>query len=183
MGRMTTRILLAVLTASAALAVAACGGDDPTSSGASGDGKGVDAKTKQAMLDFAKCMREHGVDMPDPKFGEGGGVSMVRKKGTDPETDRKAEQACKHFQDEIKPPPASEEEKAESKKRALANAKCMREHGIANFPDPQFDESGRVTLRLDRKAGVDPEDPKFQAAQKACAKQTGMGMITGGSKP
>ena len=29
----------------------------------------------EAMLDFAKCMREHGIDYPDPQFG-GGGMSV-----------------------------------------------------------------------------------------------------------
>jgi hypothetical protein len=29
------------------------------------------------MLAFTECMREHGVDMPDPQFGEGGGFLRV----------------------------------------------------------------------------------------------------------
>ena len=32
---------------------------------------------QDAMLAFAKCMREHGVDMPDPDFGSGGGPVMI----------------------------------------------------------------------------------------------------------
>src|SRR5262249_42876056 len=28
------------------------------------------------LLGFAQCMREHGVDMPDPTFDENGGIGM-----------------------------------------------------------------------------------------------------------
>ena len=31
---------------------------------------------KEDMLAFAQCMRQHGIDMPDPEFGEGGKVKM-----------------------------------------------------------------------------------------------------------
>ena len=77
-----------------------------------------------------------------------------------------AQSACRHFQDEVKPPPMSEAQQAEARKRGLANSKCMRDHGIP-MPDPQFDSEGRMTMKLDRGSGVDPRDPKFQAAQKA----------------
>ncbi|MGH2833584.1 MAG: hypothetical protein ACRDK2_12495 [Solirubrobacteraceae bacterium] len=46
---------------------------------------------------------------------------------------------------------------------ALANAGCMRSHGVPNFPDPTT--SGVVHLR-----GVDLSSPAFQAAQRACRK-------------
>ena len=35
----------------------------------------MDPAVADQMLAFAKCMREHGIDFPDPKF-EGGGVSV-----------------------------------------------------------------------------------------------------------
>jgi hypothetical protein len=51
----------------------------------------------------------------------------------------------------------------------------MRRHGITNFPDPTFDANGGAQIKLGRASGLDPDDPKFQAAQKACAKQAGIG--------
>jgi hypothetical protein len=181
---MTTRILLAAFAATASLAVAACGGsDNPTSSGASDGTRGVDAKAKKAMLNYAKCMREHGVDMPDPQFDSNGGgtVRMTEGKGTDRDKARAAEDACRHFQDEVKPPAMSAEQQTEMRKRGLANSKCMRDHGF-NMPDPQFDDNGRMTMRIDRSSGIDPDDPKFQAATKACQKQSGMGAAIGSGK-
>jgi hypothetical protein len=43
-------------------------------------------------------------------------------------------------------------------------AKCMRDNGIENFPDPT-DTGG---IDLSGESGIDPRDPKFQDAQKKC---------------
>jgi hypothetical protein len=179
---MIARTLLVAVTATASLAVAACGGgNSPT---ASGKRAGDEAAMKKAMLNYAKCMREHGVNMPDPQFDSNGGgtVRMTEGKNSDPAKARAAEQACQHFQDEVKPPPMSEKQQADMRKRALANSKCMRDHGITNFPDPQFDGSGRVTMRIGKDQGIDPNSAKFQAAQNACAKESGMDAPIGAEK-
>ena len=47
-------------------------------------------------------------------------------------------------------------------RQLLAWARCMRQHGI-NIPDPQPD--GTVDMR---GIGVNPDDPKFKAAERAC---------------
>jgi hypothetical protein len=39
---------------------------------------------RERALENARCMREHGIDMPDPTFGEGGGVEMRLGRGVDP---------------------------------------------------------------------------------------------------
>lgn len=52
---------------------------------------------------------------------------------------------------------------------ALAFAQCMRTHGIADFPDP--DSSGTIDLKALHPgpgSDLDPSNPRFQAAQKAC---------------
>ncbi len=53
---------------------------------------------------------------------------------------------------------------------ALAFARCMREQGI-DFPDPEFPEEGGARVRIGPGTGIDPSSPKFQRAQKACAKE------------
>jgi hypothetical protein len=171
---MTTRTIVAALAATASLAVAACGADNgPTS--AAGSRHGPDAATKKALLQFAQCMREHGVDMPDPNFS-GGRVTMQQTdRNVDPQTMKAAQRACQKYQDEIKPPPMSAAEREQFKRKALANAQCMRGHGITNFPDPTFDANGGAQLELGKASGIDPNDPKFQAAQRACEKTSGIG--------
>jgi hypothetical protein len=161
---MPIRVFLAALAAAASLA--ACGSEKPTSSD-------TREKNRQALLDYARCMRQHGIDMPDPKFDSGGGVTMRQGgPGTAPVPKAKmdaAQKACEKYQKQVKAPTLSPEEQAEFRKAALANAKCMRDHGI-NFPDPQFGANGEARVQIRKGSGVNPNSAKFQAAQKACMK-------------
>jgi hypothetical protein len=165
------RVLAAALLAACALAVAACGGEDPAGGGNSAADR--ESEAREAQLKYARCMRDHGIDMPDPTFDADGRSLQT---GPDPaDADdmkrgkfREAEQACKKYLDAIEPPELSEEQQQEFKDAALANARCMREHGIENFPDPTFGENGEARIRLGRGSELDPEDPDFQEAQKAC---------------
>ena len=96
--RARRRWLAPVVPAVLALAMlaVACGGssggdgEGVASAGGSGGQKASDSSAKkdpqQAGLDFAKCMREHGVDMPDPKVGEGGMVMLAPGGGGDDPT-------------------------------------------------------------------------------------------------
>jgi hypothetical protein len=49
----------------------------------------------------------------------------------------------------------------------LKYAKCMRAHGVHNFPDPG--SGGGLTI--DSSSGIDPNSPAFRSAQAACAKE------------
>jgi hypothetical protein len=148
----------------AALVVAALTGCGEAATAGSDDRQ---LQAQDAQLAYAKCMREHGVDMPDPEPGERG-LRFVAPEGTSPEETREAEQACRKHLDAIEPPELSEEQQEEMKEAALAHARCMREHGIENFPDPTFGEDGRTELRIGPDSGIDPESPKFREAQEAC---------------
>jgi hypothetical protein len=179
---MITRTLVAALVATASLVVAGCGSDNETPASPSSAKRGIDAASKKAMLQFAQCMRDHGVDMPDPTFTEGGARMMMREdKNADPAKQRDAERACQKYQDQVKPPPMSEEQEKKMKAAALKNAQCMRDHGI-DFPDPQFGEGGRMQQKIGGPgSGIDPKSQKFQDAMKACQKDAPGGMMFGGS--
>src|SRR4051794_32472153 len=84
------RILIATLAALTCLAVTGCRGDTdkgegvataggtPTST-ASGNNSNAGADEgdmAEKMRKFASCMREHGVDMPDPEVDDQGRVKM-----------------------------------------------------------------------------------------------------------
>jgi hypothetical protein len=153
-----------VLALALTLVVTACGGGGGGNSAADRE-----SEAREAQLKYAQCMREHGIDMPDPTF-EGGGGSLQR--GPDPEDlkrpkGREAEQACKKYLEDIEAPELSEEEQQEFREAALANARCMREHGIENFPDPTFNKDGAAEIRIDQ-GRIDPEDTDFKEAQEAC---------------
>ena len=101
------RILYLLAPALVALALAACGaGEDPApASNGTSNRPALDEKTKQAMLNFARCMRQHGVDMPDPKFDEHGGMTqlMPEKAAVDKEKFQEAEKACQPILDAARP--------------------------------------------------------------------------------
>lgn len=151
------------------LGLSACGGEDNTDGPSASDRE----KLQKAALNHAKCLREHGIDAPDPKF-DGGQVQMGVKvgPGDDPAKMERAQKACEHFLDDAPRPEISPEEEAEVRDQALAHAKCMREHGF-DFPDPEID-GGRIRQKVG--GDINPEDPKFQKASEEC----GEGMIIGG---
>jgi len=157
------KIVSLLVALAATLFLVACGAEEDPSKPASTQTQ--EAKNRKAMLDLARCMRENGVDMPDPEFN--GGRVTQRMKGGNPDKMRAAEKACEKYRSQIKAPEMSASEKEEFKKAALANARCMREHGI-DFPDPVFDPNGGARVKIDKR--LNPEGAKFQAAQKACEK-------------
>lgn len=50
---------------------------------------------------------------------------------------------------------------------ALAFSKCMRAHGVSNFPDPSS-SGGGVQIAVGPSSGVNPQTPAFHSAQTAC---------------
>ena len=57
----------------------------------------------------------------------------------------------------------------ETRKEAfIAQARCIREHGVPNFPDPTFGPAG-WGIRADLAPGENPASPAMRAAEKACA--------------
>lgn len=190
---------------SALLGLAACGGgggggdDDgvaslsqPTTAdtGDGGDGSSdeppTEAEMQEASLAFAECMREHGVDMPDPEFGEGGEVAIqVGGEGqqVDPETMDAANEACQPIMEDVTGGfERDPEQEAEMQERALAHAQCMRDHGIEGFPDPVFQDGGGVMVAIDEDSGFDPSSAEFQEAQEACEEEFGGPAAAGGSQ-
>jgi hypothetical protein len=131
-----------------------------------------------AQLEFAKCMRDHGIDMPDPETAPGGGFTQRIEVGKDDaEKMQAAQAACDHFltdagnfRDELDP---------EQLDKLIDFAQCMREHGI-DMPDPATNGKGGMIFRSNGSAGsgggpknvtsdgIDPASPEFQAAQEAC---------------
>ena len=174
--------LLTLPLAVVSVALGACGGgsaEDATAG--TGDRR---AEFREAALKFAKCMREHGVDMPDPKPGEGGRITLGGP-GMGPEDQPKmeaAQKACQKILESVRPPEMSAEKEQEFKEQALKFARCMREHGI-DMPDPQFEGGGRMTQRMED--GIDPNSQRFRDATEACAdgRRGGFGIQAGPAKP
>jgi hypothetical protein len=157
------------VAAAAMFALTACGsnggdGNDVASLNGdqkpSGQGEPQNAGSDQdQMRAFAKCMRENGVDMPDPEpAGEGGIAMRAMPADTDMEKMNKANEACKSLlPNGGKPKPLSPEELD----KARQTAKCMREHGI-DMPDPDPNSPG-ITI-----GSPDGDPGKMEKAMKEC---------------
>jgi hypothetical protein len=135
----------------------------------------VELESEDALLTFSECMREHGVDLPDPRFGGGSFFAGGSTAGIDLLSLEflAAFGACQRYL-AAAIPATDPEEQAERNERAVAFAECMRERGI-DWPDPDpvrgmtfasmFDENGDPRF--------DPFDPEFQATSRDCAETTG----------
>jgi hypothetical protein len=162
-----------ILSASllALLLLAACSG---SSSGPGVASAGTSPKTtttqtgsRGSPLAFSQCMRAHGVkDFPDPDSS--GRIGIQAGPGSDLAPDnptfQAAQQTCKSFQ-----PKESPADQQENLQNALKFSQCMRAHGVKDFPDPVQNGQG-VGIRISggQGADLDPNNPTFQAAQKAC---------------
>jgi hypothetical protein len=176
MPSLTSRRKLAALIA-AALPLAACGSSGSNPSGAAGTNAAAPARYNQA-LQFAQCMRSHGVpNFPDPKANGNGGMQVESTPGSTKVNGvsvngpafQSAMQACRSkLPNGGHPQPLS----AARRQQMLQFSQCMRAHGISGFPDPTF-SGGGATLRIDKSTGINPQSPAFQAAQKACGAPLG----------
>jgi hypothetical protein len=147
------------------------------------------ADPEDAIFAFTECMREHGIDMPDPEIvqnedGAGGG-GMTFRRGIDeagpgeaPNFDpnsqefQEAQEACQEHLDGFAAGPGGDApELSEEEQQAMLDfAQCMRDHGI-DMPDPQLNGPGfHIAGPGDEDEGpaFDPMSEEFQAAEEAC---------------
>ncbi|WP_445149762.1 hypothetical protein [Baekduia sp. Peel2402] len=176
-------VMIAALAA-AALALGACGSDG----GGNASGKppkSDEDKAYDGALKFAKCMRDNGIDMPDPqKSGDGWILQrMGGGKGEAPINEAKieaAEKKCQHFMENgggSGPGPGDDPKQRDA---MLAYSKCMRQNGVPKFPDPKF-SGNKVELSIRTKDGsvnLNPDAPAFKAAEKVC--QSKLADVMGG---
>jgi hypothetical protein len=153
--------------ATSALFVLATAGAACSSSSASKDPVAQPSSSSRvgnAALEYAKCMRENGVpDYKDPEVGPGGAVVLGPGDGADDPKAQAAQEACRD-----KMPQGAARDKAGpvDASRVTAWAKCIRENGVAKFPDPEVSGS-MIKIKLG-ELGMKPDDPKMQKASAAC---------------
>ena len=156
------KIMLAVLAAAALLT--GCGSEEPGNQVASGTGAQATAPSSatpslsrdEQAIKFTQCLREQGLNVPDPEPGKGPMLKFDRNSGVTQEKVQQAMDACKEYnpQGEGGPNPQQEEN---GRKYAV----CMRENGVEKFPDPKPGQRG---IMIDQETGQDPDLEKAQAA-------------------
>jgi hypothetical protein len=153
----------ALSAAAATLLLAACGGSAPKATAGPDD--------EQRLVKFAKCMREHGLEVSTPTGSSG----EIRIGGSGKQGDihqlEAAQQACKRYQPKGAKQNLSPQEKVAREEEVLKFAKCMREHGV-DVHASTADGGAGIKIQSQRatggSAGPNPDSPAFQAAQKAC---------------
>jgi hypothetical protein len=160
----------AVVLTIAALTVAACGSEAGGGGSTGPNASAAKDGPAEGAFKFAKCMRDNGVDFPDPEVDGNriklGGPDM--KLNADAPKVKAAQKKCeKHLDNGVSE--LSSEDKAEMRDAGVKMAECMRANGVAKFPDPEADGSIMIRRRGEgADQGLDPESPAFQAAQKKC---------------
>ena len=159
------RPLVTLAAITCAVAIAACG--------SSNDNK--QSAHQSAFLPFSECMRSHGVpNFPDPS--PGGGIHL--SSGMNPSSPAfEAAQASCH---KLLPGggPGAAHPSAQAEAQTLKISECMRQHGVAGFPDPTLllpsnpagysilDDRGGVVLAV--PSTINPASPVFEQAAATC---------------
>jgi hypothetical protein len=171
--------VLALMLASplaTAAQVATLATPDPDADSSAAPAEEIDGE--QAILDFVSCLRDNGLDIPDPQFGPEGprfadpavmaSIDFRSSEFLDAMT--ACEELLAALQPEIDP-----EQQAEQNEQLLEFAVCMRGEGI-DFPDP--DPVRGLTIGSMRGADgelvVDVFSPAFQRASEVCSAEIGL---------
>lgn len=162
------------------LVLAACGGETattttpplPTMSEQRADATTTTTAAvdpEEAFQEFTACMREHGINMPDPETEGGADGAVISIEGggpMDPEAFEEAAAACDPILEaafgefELSP-----EQEAEMMDQQLAFAQCMRDNGV-DWPDPSGDGGTMIEL------GDDISSETIHAAMEICREGT-----------
>jgi len=141
--------LAAVIAASAMVMLAGCGASSPSTStggggsnssaAAGGDSSAVTPPNSNSVaadaVKFARCIRSHGVsDFPDPPSS--GQLTIPPDDRNTPAFER-AQKACQSLMPGGAGGAGPNGQKSDmTRAQALRLARCIRAHGVPNFPDP-----------------------------------------------
>ncbi|HEX4033704.1 MAG TPA: hypothetical protein VHX66_04605 [Solirubrobacteraceae bacterium] len=154
--------------------------------GAAGSSPNVPSNPQLAALDYAECMRSHGVPkFPDPQAG--GGFTFRKGAGVDPSSPLfvAAQQKCAKFVPLGGLAPGTQTHPSQQAlSQMLKAAQCMRRHGISDFPEPRTSIPSNIRAALGAGSGVisdiegvilvfpssvDEQSPQFTRAASVCA--------------
>jgi hypothetical protein len=162
--------VLAVMACIALLTVA-CGGSSSSTGSSGTPNAGATPASSQQAVAFAQCMRAHGVTrFPDP--GAVSGPIDSSQLGVSDSQYQAAKSACNSVA------PSSGQHAALStaqEQNVLAQlltfAKCMRSHGVPDFPDPNAASTiwgGSGGMLFNVPSSINPNSPQFTTAENAC---------------
>jgi hypothetical protein len=148
--------------------VASLSGHNAAASDTASSSQQNSARFDQDFVDFARCLRQHGVNEPDPFHRPGHSGLTVEIPTPSPAT-RPALAACNHFLAAVQAMKAAHarSELAQWLPSLVRYAACMRSHDI-----PMLDPGPQGQLNLGNVPGITSDfgrySPQFRAADHAC---------------
>lgn len=144
--------------------LAGCSGSGGSGgSGAATTTTSAQQATAAVLRELVRCARANGMpNMPDLRLDSNGRVSLPP--GT-PEPPKSVERACRSIWERLPASARGDQERPPADMQALLRyARCMREHGVPEFPDPSADGSFRAWPGLQREG----KSPRLLRAMQAC---------------
>ena len=173
-------ILLVVI----ALLVVACGGNDASDEVATLETTQTTAAPETTVpqtefsedqaLEFSQCMRDQGLDFPDPTVDADGNLELgdmdMSAFGSNPDEIQAviegAMEACGEYLEGVSFGGAGMPDLVELQDTFLEFSTCMRDNGY-DMPDPDFSGGGMGGF-FSMGENIDPNDPTFEAAMAEC---------------
>jgi hypothetical protein len=165
------------------LLAAGCGGSggdgDDVASLSGNDGATTTtggADREQALLDFARCMRDNGVPIKDPQVDSQGNLRLQpgQVDNVDQATLERARAACQEHLEGVTQG-FTPEDRTRLQDSLVKYASCMRQNGY-DMPDPDFSQ-GQGAVR-GFFGSLDQDDPAYKKAHEAC--QQHLAQLQGG---
>jgi hypothetical protein len=126
----------------------------------------------EARLALAKCMRAHGLNVPDPSPNggpAGGGRAGLLRSLRDQPTFQSAVQACaKYRRGAFGFGSISPAQRAQLQQDLVKFAECMRSHNI-DVPDPSASTGGGGFGIFRQIPSSERDSPQFRSALQACS--------------
>jgi len=194
--RATRTVALLTLSGALAVGISACGSSSPSSTaGGTASGTSVSSSNAryEARLNLAKCLRAHGLNVPDPSAnggpaGGGGGGGGAFRTLRDQPNFQSAMQACaKYRRGAFSFSNVSPAQRAQFQQDLVKFAECMRAHNI-DVPDPTTSAGGGGAGGIfSQIPQSERSSPTFRSALQACSSnlpfRRGGGATGGGTSP
>jgi hypothetical protein len=168
-----------------ALLGAACSGS-PSAAGSGGSSNAGRSANSQIGIDYARCMRAHGVPRyPDPGSGNelASGLPKVSPQQLEVSSSQyqAARNDCAHLL-----PNGGQMTQGQSQRdlnAMLRYARCMRSRGLPNWPDPSYDSAAGWGFNLVHVHGFDPNSTQTENKMNECNRMLPPGIGVPLSRP
>lgn len=177
----TARAAAAIIATAVLASVAAACGSSPSSAGSGGPSDAGGSGTSPSAVAYSHCIRSHGVpNFPDPPSSGVVPKADPQQLGVSSSRLQAADRDCQHLYpsnggaisaslrqcEETGECPQAMVQRVLNGMRKLA--RCMRSHGVPNWPDPTVDSEGRPGFNLLHVNGFDPNSSQIDSKLQEC---------------